>query len=194
MTQVCDPSLLLDYHHYLKLINEVNINKSDEYFLAYILDPNPEIIHRLEKLSLDRNIKVIVLLGLSTPRKKKRKEHLFLSGKGNIEIKINVDIKEWLYFYYNAKNVFTDSYHGTIFSILFRKSFVTLKNKKRGGERFISLLKPLKLLQRLFETVECINKYDLYDKINYSIPFKKLNKIKGDSFYWLKNKLESIIK
>ena len=49
-------------------------------------------------------------------------------------------------------------------------------------------------MHRLFETADCINKYDLYDKINYSIPIKKLNKIKEDSFYWLKNKLENIIK
>ena len=193
-TQVCDPTLLLDYSNYLNLINKVDFNYSYEYFLAYILDPNHEIFQRLEQLSIDRKIKVIILLGFSCSRKSKSKKQLFLSTKGNIEIKINANLKEWLYFYYNAKNVFTDSYHGTIFSILFRKSFITLRNKKRGGERFTSLLTPLKLMNRLFETADCINKYDLYDNINYNIPIKELTKIKEDSYIWLQNQLETLLK
>lgn len=195
VVQVCDPTLLLDSTNYIKLFNNLNINKSEDYFLAYILDPTPEIRSRLEQLSVDRNITVIILLGYSLTRREQNKKLLSLSGKGNIIYKYDINIKEWLYFYYNSKSVFTDSYHGTIFSIIFRKPFITLKNKKRGGERFISLLKPLKLINRLFETVDCINKrYDLYDKINYNLPIKRLSKIKENSFNWLKNQLDNYVK
>ena len=161
VAQVCDPTFLLDFSDYLKLINKVDINYTDEFVLAYILDPNHEIINRLEQLSFDMNIKVLILLDFFSAEKNQNKTRLFLSGKGNIEIKIKIDIKEWLFFYYKSKSVFTDSYHGTIFSIIFRKPFIALKNKIRGGEIFKSLLRPLNLMHRLFETADCIKKYDL---------------------------------
>ena len=71
---------------------------------------------------------------------------------------------------------------------------MTLRNNLRGGTRFTSLLKPIKLLDRLFETPKCINqKSYLFDKINYTIPLQKLKEIKNNSYLWLKNNLEKII-
>ena len=60
--QVCDPTLLLDSSFYIKLINKSIITEEKNFFLAYILDPTPEIGNRLEQLSIDRNIKVIIIL------------------------------------------------------------------------------------------------------------------------------------
>ena len=76
------------------------------------------------------------------------KKKINFTGKGNIVIKENVDILDWMGYYKYAKNIFTDSFHGTIFSIIFKKPFITLKNEKIGGERFISLLKPIGLIHR----------------------------------------------
>jgi len=194
VVQVCDPTLLLDSSDYMNLINKANIQKKDEYFLAYILDPNPEIGFRLEKLSKDRNIKIFIILDHPTDIKIENIKNFSLKGKGNVEIKEINYIKDWLWYFYNSKNVLTDSYHGTLFSIIFRKPFITLKNNKRGGERFISLLKSLNLMDRLFETPECINDKDyLYDKIDYKIALKKLSKIKEFSYNWLKTKLGTCI-
>ena len=193
--QVCDPSFLLDFSSYIKLLKKVHINISDEYFLAYILDPNPEIGFQLEQISIDKNCKIIILLDHLPIIREKNKKKFSLSGAGNIEIKDIYSIEEWLWYFYNSKSIFTDSYHGTIFSIIFKKPFITLKNKERGGERFISLLKPINLMDRLLESPNNINKiYDLYDKINYNATLQKLSKIKEYSYKWLENKLEIIFK
>ena len=177
----------------MHLVKRANISNKDEYILAYILDPNPEIGFRLEKLSIDKNIKILILLDHLPSRKEKNKKKLLLSGKGNIEVKNIFHIEDWLWYFNNSKNIITDSYHGTIFSIIFRKPFISLKNQKRGGDRFISLLRPLNLIHRLFEKSDCINKrYDLYDTINYSLSLPKLLQIKDISYNWLKNKLEII--
>ena len=192
--QVCDPSFLCDSFDYIKLINETKIN-SDSFILAYVLDTSSEIGHRLERLSLDKQIKVIIILDHPPLYWNNKRKRLNLTGQGNVELKNIVDLKEWLWYFNNSKAVFTDSFHGTIFSIIFKKPFIALRNKKRGGERFISLLKPLNLLHRLFETPNCINKrYHLYDNIDYIIPLKKLNKIKNYSYNWLNNTLEKIFK
>ena len=49
----------------------------------------------------------------------------------------------------NSKAVITDSYHGTIFSIIFEKPFISFINKKRGSTRFISLEKMLLIKDRI---------------------------------------------
>ena len=96
-----------------------------------------------------------------------------------------------MWYYKHAKSIFTDSFHGTIFSIIFKKPFITLKNEKRGGERFISLLKPIGLINRLFDTEVCItNNSYLLDRCEYDIPYKRLEKIKEKSYLWLENALK----
>ena len=190
VVQVCDPTLLCNISDYTKLISRTNIKYNEEYLLAYVLDPNPEIGYRLEKLSNDMKIKVIVILDQSQKRWTINKDNLSIKGFGNVEIKSDVNINEWLWYFNNSNAVFTDSYHGTIFSIIFKKPFVTLINKLRGEQRFYSLLRPLKLMHRQFKTADCINnQYILFKKINYTIPHKLLLRIKNNSYNWLKNEL-----
>ena len=110
-----------------------------------------------------------------------------LSEKKKLKIIIILDkLKER--FNINKKKI---GFHGTIFSIIFKKPFITLKNKIRGPERFISLLKPLALIHRLFDTEKCIthNSY-LLDSCQYTIPYKKLEKIKEKSYHWLEKALK----
>ena len=192
VVKVCDPTLLCNISDYTKLISRTNIKYNEEYYLlAYVLDPNPEIGYRLEKLSNDMKIKVIVILDQSQKRWTINKDNLSIKGFGNVEIKSDVNINEWLWYFNNSNAVFTDSYHGTIFSIIFKKPFVTLINKLRGEQRFYSLLRPLKLMHRQFKTADCINnQYILFKKINYTIPHKLLLRIKNNSYNWLKNELK----
>lgn len=193
--QVCDPTFLCDFSYYLKLAEKIKIqNIEEEFILAYILDPNYQIGNGLEKLSIDRKIKIIIILDFPPDLWDKNRAKLALKGKGNIELKNTVNINEWLWLYNNSKAVFTDSFHGTIFSIIFQKPFITLRNTWRGGERFFSLLRPLKLTHRLFETPDCINKnYELLERLNYTIPLEILKKIKEESYNWLKKKLNLLL-
>ena len=188
--QVCDPTLLCNITEYMKLLSKAKIKYIEKYFLAYVLDPNPEIGKRLEKLAYDMKIKVIIILDHSKSRWETNKKKLSIKENGNVEIKNIVNINEWLWYFNNSYAVFTDSYHGTIFSIIFKKPFITLINIKRGEQRFYSLLQPLKLMYRQFKTSDCINNnYDLFKTIDYIIPYKILSKIKYDSYNWLKNEL-----
>ena len=45
----------------------------------------------------------------------------------------------------------TDSYHGSIFSIIFKKPFIAYLNKGRGNDRFFSLIKIFNLGQRIVD-------------------------------------------
>ncbi len=57
-------------------------------------------------------------------------------------------IEEWLKGIGNAQLVLTDSFHGTVFSILFNKPFLTISNEARGSARFDSLFKMLDIKGR----------------------------------------------
>lgn len=48
----------------------------------------------------------------------------------------------------DAEMVFTDSFHGCVFSIIFNKPFWVIGNKDRGNARFDSLLKLFNLEER----------------------------------------------
>ena len=49
-----------------------------------------------------------------------------------------------------SKAIITDSFHGTIFSIIFNKSFVSFINSNRGKLRFYSLIDTFALKNRIF--------------------------------------------
>ena len=187
--EVCDPTFLCDTEDYDKLSDMAHIEENEKYILAYILDPNEEIGRGLEQLSVDKDIKVIVMLDEPPKNWEINKEHLGLTGRGNVEVKKDVDLCEWIWYYKNAESVFTDSFHGTIFSVIFKKPFITLMNVKRGAERFLSLLEPIGLSHRLFETPDCIGKYDLLESCDYDTADEKLDRIRQDSYNWLKEVL-----
>ena len=191
VVQVCDPSFLCDISDYEILINMAKIEERNPYILAYILDPTQTIGLRLEQLSNDKNMKVIVILDEKQKQLEINKKKLGLSGNGYIEIKESINLYEWMWYFNHSKSIFTDSFHGTIFSIIFKKPFIALENKKRGAQRFISLLKPISLMYRLFNSSECIiERNDLLDNCDFSIPYKKLDKIRKYSKLWLENILK----
>ena len=51
-----------------------------------------------------------------------------------------MSVEEWISIFRDASFVVTDSFHGTVFSILFEKPFRCLTNKSRGNARFMDLL------------------------------------------------------
>jgi hypothetical protein len=61
--------------------------------------------------------------------------------------------------------VITDSFHGTVFSILFNKPFIAIANKSRGLTRFESLLKLFQFEDRLVFSSEAFN-YDSFEEID----------------------------
>lgn len=60
-------------------------------------------------------------------------------------------VGEWVRTIARADAVVTDSYHGTLFSILFNKPFLVSLNAKRGTTRFETILQLLRLEDRIVQ-------------------------------------------
>lgn len=48
-------------------------------------------------------------------------------------------VEQWIRSFMDAEIVITDSFHGTVFSIIFNKPFICIGNESRGDTRFSSL-------------------------------------------------------
>jgi hypothetical protein len=102
--------------------------EEQDYLFAYILDITPEKQAYVENMAKSKGLKTII---------KSADKNATLS------------VEDWLSMIANSSMVVTDSFHGTVFSILFHRDFYSIVNVARGGTRFSSLLSPLGLEHRM---------------------------------------------
>ena len=86
----------------------------------------------------------------------------------------------------DASYIITDSFHGSVFSIIFRKPFNVLVNNSRGADRFMSLFSTFDLLDRIINIENNPNMGNI-DWTNIS---EKLDAQKQISLDFLKNNLK----
>ncbi|MBR3476362.1 MAG: hypothetical protein IKH39_04295, partial [Candidatus Methanomethylophilaceae archaeon] len=82
---------------------------------------------------------------------------------------------------------FTDSFHATVFSILFRKPFVTIASEtKEGGGRVGTILNALGLQDRMFESVgKVLESGVLKEPIDFDSAHEKLETLRSDCLEWI---------
>lgn len=166
---VLDPTMLLNKNDYLKLIEDEDRSCSQDILLTYILDRTPEKSIIIEKISN--------FLHLSPCENGPIKTFSNIVENNASEC-IYPSISKWLAGFRDAQFVVTDSFHGTVFSILFNKPFVAILNPERGSSRFVSLLSMLHLEHRMIYIDGELSK-SLLSPIDYS----QINKILDDWKY-----------
>src|SRR5690606_19132833 len=142
-----DPTLLLDKVDYLELINKYGSKQNkpkDKYILAYLLDTSFEIETQLKNISSKLNCKIVWL----------NQPELTYRNYSDLKNKSKISIPTWLDAFSEADYVFTDSYHGTLFSIKFNKKFVVLGNQSRGISRFITILTEFNLMDKMIYNIK----------------------------------------
>ena len=96
-------------------------------------------------------------------------------------------IEKFIYGIVNCKAVITNSFHGTVFSIIFNKPFISFIIKNSARERFISLKEILKINDRIVEYNEFPNISLLNRPLN--INYKLLKPLINQSNEFLKKNL-----
>lgn len=146
-SQVCDPVFLINKDTYQELVDESDIEIEESYCLCFILDPNPEkinyIINAREYLQGKR------IICLTDMENSKEKASRF--GELSDTVIPGITIQNFLKLYSEADCVITDSFHGTCFSLIYGKPFVSLANYNRGVGRFESLLRLFNQSDRLIK-------------------------------------------
>lgn len=181
--QTLDPTLLLEKEDYLELIYRKEKRENGQKILfTYILDKTEEKKELTDIVSRRLQLEVKDIMP---------KENWKTSKKINSEC-VFASVESWLECFENADFVLTDSFHGTVFSIIFNKPFLCIGNRDRGLTRFTSLLSLFGLEDRLIFTKKDLTGILLHNL--YKIDFDKVNKtrteLKRQSMDFLKQNLQ----
>lgn len=158
---VLDPTLLLSEEDYAPLCKPFE-KGGEPYVASYILDTDDRKQKMVEDFAAENGLAV---------------RNMTVSENG-------CAIEDWLSTIRNAEFVITDSFHGSIFSVIFKKQFFTFINRDRGADRFYTLFNALNLRYRLLDedvpTIPSVNSVDYHD-VNM-----ELKSLKKESIAYLK--------
>lgn len=156
---VLDPTMLYDKEFYLNSINEKPAENKLGIFV-YVLDKNNEWNKQVKEISDKLRLPI-------------------LKYDGTVESFIrNMN---------NASCVITDSYHGTVFSLIFNNPFITLKNEKRGNDRFEDLSLRFDFYNRFIDKLSKIDLELLTERPNV---IDKIHSYRAESISFLSNGLK----
>lgn len=151
---VCDPTLLLSEEEWNDLSNKTI--ETERYVLCYNLVRSAECYKLAEAIAKERGCKVLHLVAsanISNPE-----GALTTAGP-----------QEFLSYFKQAEYVVTSSFHGTVFSLIFKKQFYSLTPSKLVG-RVASLLNVLNLQDRMYAPQQLIEMPMInYDEVNNNI-------------------------
>lgn len=114
----CDPTLLFDRQEWERFPAPRNA-EAEEYILLYYVEQSEQLLHFARRLGDQLRKKVICIACNS--------DYKALAGR--TEKRLGFDVRnsaspaEFLHLIRNASYVLTNSFHGTVFSILFNKNF-----------------------------------------------------------------------
>lgn len=168
-----DPTLLLDKNMYSSLIGDRL--KNEHYIFLY------NMWTKMEGIQVARKISEKLGLPVYTITNQMDMIRIIKYSRNGVKVDLqHTGPKDFLNYIYYSDFVITDSFHGTAFSIIFNKEFLTLNTHMDNGqykndERLKSILSHESLVER-FVKIDDIDSFELNKKIDY----KKVNEYRED--------------
>lgn len=166
---VLDPTMLLRKEDYEEI--KVKSDVKEPYILVYMIEKNDQVMAFANKIS--------VALGLPIIRRRSAK------GKLNeLPPFYTADAGEFLGLIESAEYVITNSFHGTVFSILYGKPFVSMLHSDTGS-RTEDLLNMLNLQSHILNNKNEFNDFKMFQIENPVQLRKKIDKLQKTSYEFL---------
>lgn len=138
-TVLLDPTMLIDISEWLKILRKPSQYTDDGYIFVYMLDGfKGEVKEMTCKLANEIGLKVIDIMDIDS------------------DYYIHTRPDEFLYWIHNARLVVTDSFHASVFSILFNRPFVVTERSDFKGmnSRLDTLFNKFGITGRYFEMLK----------------------------------------
>lgn len=170
---VLDPTLLLDSNEWLE---SFKIKNESNYVLVYEVLNGRNILSYAKKYAKDHNLKIKYITSSNKPR----------FGVRCIK---DASPEEWLKLIANSSYVFTNSFHGLAFSLIFEKQFAVelLPPPAITNARLIELLDKLDLNSRVIVDSKLPENLINYSKVN-----KKLEDLRRQSYDYIEKMLQEV--
>lgn len=171
VTDVLDPTLLLERKEWEQI---ANLPKQHGYILFVYTEYNKQMVQYIKGLSaqLKKNI-----IQLSIPWTGQETDW--------VNLKLEGGPSEFIGFFQNAGYVVTNSFHGTAFSVLMEKNFLTFSHSNKNV-RIENLLEKVGLKSRLIERGRVPSKNEILKKIDWICVRKLLEEEKWYSVQFIK--------
>lgn len=111
---VCDPTLLMNADDWRRL-EKKHPAADGEYVLYYTIRSSATLWKQCRAFAREKGLKIVAVGGNPLKQWKERNEQ--------IRYAVDIGPAEWLYLVHHARYVFTNSFHGTAFSINYHKDF-----------------------------------------------------------------------
>ena len=145
------------------------------YIFVYMLRPDNRIIDMARALALEKNCTVIYTGLLSDNYK-------------GVKTVCNAGVEDFISYIMHAEYVLTNSFHGTVFSVLFEKQFLSVKISSTSS-RVENLLEKTGLTDRLISDPDDISR--MMSPINYATAHKALEKERSYSEKYLREIIQT---
>lgn len=183
---VLDPTLLIPGEQWLNIQQEEPLTDG-KYIFCYLLGDNPDQRAFIKQVKKKTNCKIVALL---------HSDDYIASDEFFADEAPYVGPCEFLNYIRNAEYVFTDSFHCSVFSILYKKNFFTFNRFSEGAKqntntRIDNLLHIVGLESRRMtkdKSVESVVSF----KENYDGVEDKLNSLRKSSMDYLYNSLKNL--
>lgn len=176
VVDVCDPSLLLTEEVY-QTEEKKKWNLPKRYIALFDLAGDPAVIKAAKMMREKTGLPIVNLAG-----------RWLRDANRNY---FSITPEEWLYMIHNADYVCTNSFHGTAFSIIYRRPFVTVAATKGGraktNGRAENLLTQCGLMDRY---VTDLSQLDNIGMVDYTKAEPHIEAYRNRSLEWLKQALE----
>lgn len=169
ITEVLDPTLLLDKEDYEKL-KEPTKYANEKFIYVHFIGKDERLVEIADKISRDLGIKILHNFH----------ESLFdneLACRYNESPKKIIDVVQ------KAEMIVTNSFHLTVLSLIYEKKFITIPHSKRP-ERMLNLLNMVGLSDHLVTNVRLMDDINSY-KENYKKVKSILEEKRQQSFDFL---------
>lgn len=170
---VVDPTLLITREMWRGLEHKVSVPK--HYILYYGFSHNEYIEQGIEELAQKEDLPICVV---SDKLLYKKKHRVYLGGIGPAE---------WLYLIDHAEYIFTNSFHGMVFSFIFNKNVWVSDSNDGTFSRMRDFLNELNCDNRILAANVKIN-------LSQNIQYEKVKLLMEKKIMDSKNKLMEIIK
>ena len=173
---VLDPTMLLQAEDYVSLSEGQSLEEPRGQLLTYVLDETPEKARIVRQVADRHHYEVY------------RANSRYEDANAPLERRVQPPVEQWLKDFHDARFVITDSFHATVFSILFGKPFIVIGNADRGLSRIHSLLKMFGLEEHLVHSVA-----DLEPDRDYALDAGRIHEVldarRQEAMEFLKNNL-----
>lgn len=152
---VVDPTFLVEAGKWAEMERPHPAGAS-EYVLYFAVSRSDSLMKRCREFSKKHGIKMVVVGG--NPLAARR------NGDPLLEYAVDIGPEEWLYLMHHARYVFTNSFHGTAFSVIFKKDFY-VQYPAHIGSRLRQVVEMLGLEERVVrDGADLCEKAISYDK------------------------------